>query len=57
MNRTPNTSHTRAEDHNADPGARPKTAAVSPHVGSVPATTRIARNPEWTAALATTNAV
>ena len=57
MKRTPNTSHSNAEDHSADPGASLKTAAVRPHVASVPATTRIARNAEWTAALAMTNAV
>src|ERR1035437_4680986 len=54
MKRTPNTSHTSEEDQSADPGARPKTAAVSPHVDSVPATTRTA---EWTTALAMMNAV
>ena len=57
MKRTPNTSHTSEEDQSADPGARPKTAAVSPHVMSVPATTRTARNAEWTTALAMMNAV
>src|SRR5665811_460415 len=32
MKRMPNTSHTNAEDHSADPGLSLNTAAVRPHV-------------------------
>ncbi len=51
------TSHTRAADHSAAPGAVSNMAAVSAQVSSVPSSSSTATNAALTTALTTTNAL